>query len=232
MPKRKLTTDEESVEEFLKKNPNFKDFLRGYIEKEEEQIKKKLEEEKVELSENVKSNFKKHFDYDVENFKKQSLPGFKYQLELLEKSDRDFKLLKKSLNMNKNNSSLPLAKLKRPKLHLKGRNQNLKIYRVIPTDSTVTESSTSSSSKVLLLHGTKAPNVEGILKIGFKPSEKGRYGPGLYLIDSIDYAYNYGRSFAHVNGIYKKFGYFFVTEVNQADVQKPMKHFQTELSYQ
>ena len=46
-----------------------------------------------------------------------------------------------------------------------------KIFRVVPNEKTLREPKSSSRSNILLLHGTKAPNVKGILRSGFKPSE-------------------------------------------------------------
>ena len=46
--------------------------------------------------------------------------------------------------------------------------KTVKIHRVTQNSNTSASSSTSNCSKVLLLHGTKVKNVDGILKTGFK----------------------------------------------------------------
>ena len=55
------------------------------------------------------------------------------------------------------------------------------MYRVNPTDATENETKTSKKLKLLLLHGTKGSNVAGILKVGFKPSKIGTFGPGEFI---------------------------------------------------
>ena len=90
----------------------------------------------------------------------------------------------------------------------------MKIYRVVSNDNT----QPSDSSKVLWLHGTEAPNVEGILKTGFKPSKKGSYGAGVYMTDSFSYASNYGKfSFVQDSEVVKKVRYIFVNEVEELE---------------
>ena len=126
---------------------------------------------------------KKICEYDVPSFKKPVLPGFQYRLELLKTNDPDYKLLANSIITN---DSLREG--------TKQKTQSLKIYRVISNEKSSTKS--NSSNQILLLHGTKAQNVEGILKTGFKPSIRGLYGPGVYLTNSFNYAYNYGMCFA------------------------------------
>ena len=219
------------IDEFLKTNPNLEGFLRDYIEKAKAEINKEIEKEVIK---EIILETKNTLEYDVGQFKKPFHTEFKYKLEQLESSDSEFKIFEGSLNLERaqnGNSSLQF-KLNETKLKLKDDKTTLKIYRVIPTAKVSTQSSSSSSSQVLLLHGTKAPNVEGILKTGYKPSQKGSRGAGVYLTDSIDYAYNYGNCFAQEQGTVKKFSYVFVNKIKQADVQDPAKHFQSVMSFQ
>ena len=53
-----------------------------------------------------------------------------------------------------------------------------KILRVVPTKKRKMED--NEASNLLLLHGTPAANVMGILKEDFIPSKKGKHGPGVY----------------------------------------------------
>ena len=69
-------------------------------------------------------------------------PEQKYILEDIEKDHDDYKLLETCLNQEK----------------------TLKIYRVVSTDATEKQSSTSEGSKLLLLHGTKGTYANKILK--------------------------------------------------------------------
>ena len=170
------------IEEFLKNNPNYKAFLTNYIEKEKAEIYYEVGTAKKE---ELIEKFKKL--YNVATFKKSVLPKFKYKLELLKNDNSDLKLLKESLSLNE--------------LYDWKTNNTVTLYRVISTDNCSTESKNSHYTQYLLLHGTKPPNVEGILKTGFKPSEKGSYGPGVYITNSIKCAYGYARGIAREQGL-------------------------------
>ena len=159
------------------------------------------------------------FEYDVGCFKNDELQGSKYKLEQLQGDDDDFKLLENTINYKDmpkvtsigNNTTVEVM----PKV--------LKIYRVVANGS----ASASDRSKVLLLHGTKAANVGGILKTGFKPSERGCYGPGVYMTDSFSYACNYGKgSFVQESGVVKKFRYIFVNEVEKVEGRAAPEHLE------
>ena len=62
-----------------------------------------------------------------------------------------------------------------------------------PADENADENADEES--VLLLHGTKSKSIDGILKEGFLPSATGSKGPGVYLINNINVAQNYGRTY-------------------------------------
>lgn len=79
------------VEDFLSKYPNFKNFLNDFIENENKYVKKETGEEKCK--EWAKKG-KKIIGYDVVDFKKTTIPGFKYKLECLRSDDSDYKVLK------------------------------------------------------------------------------------------------------------------------------------------
>ena len=82
------------VEEFSKSHPNCRDFLQDIVKKTEEEInKEKNDHEKGVEFEKAKVLC----EYDVANFKKTVLPGFKYKLELLKTNDPDYKLFLKNL---------------------------------------------------------------------------------------------------------------------------------------
>ena len=51
-------------------------------------------------------------------------------------------------------------------INLNNKGNTVRMYRIIITDSTSHQHDNSNGSQVLLLHGTKATNVKGILKTG------------------------------------------------------------------
>ena len=186
------------VEEFSKSNPNCGSFLQNFLKKREEKINKiKDDYKKGKVLEKVREIC----EYDVANFKKLAYPGFKYKLEMLNINDPDYTLLENSIK-----NDIILTK-------------GLKVYRVISNEETSTES--SDSNQILLLHGTKAQSVEGILKTGFNPSQQGSYGPGVYLTDSSNIAYDYSESFVTEKNSIRKFRYFFVNSVPNPEIQLP-----------
>ena len=138
--------------------------ITNIVEKSEAR-KEDLVKQAVEISEFDTSAFKKH------------LSDSKHELQLLKNNDPDYDLLKGSLGF-----SAETNRLKR----YSNKNVALRIYRV---KSNVESCSCPS---LLLLHGTKGCNVEGILKEGLRPSSSGRLGPGIYLTNSFEMAHHYG----------------------------------------
>ena len=207
-----MPSTKSKVEEFLRRYPYHKTFLNNLIKKDEHKMNEELEEDnKEEIVEKAK-NF---FEFDIEDLKKSFSDGFKYKLEFLNNDNSDYKVIQssiKSIGKSLDNVSDRLSSSNSDK---KENTEVSRIFRVIPNNKALIKSKTSSCSKVLLLHGTKAPNVEGILKTGFKPSQKGLYGPGVYLTDSLNYACGYGECFAQDKGIVKKYRYVFVNKVER-----------------
>ena len=107
----------------------------------------------------------------------------------------------------------------------------IKIYRVDPADKLSAAPSTCKGSKVLLLHGTQAPNIKEILKTGFKPSQDEMLGPGVYHSDSISKASKYGKCWAQENGVVKKFTYCFINQIENIGKLTPKKQFEKEVYY-
>ena len=185
--KHKVKSIKNKVEDFLKYHPKGRNILTNIVETWEEKIN---EEEDVYKKGTVFEKAKEFCKYDVANFKKSALPGFKYKLELLKTNDADYEFLESSIKSNENFSTKILKYL----LKIKHKTEGLKIYRVVSNDKNLKES--SDSNQILLLHGTKAQNVKGILKTGFNPSKNGSYGPGVYITNSFSYAYDYSKSYA------------------------------------
>ena len=74
-----------------------------------------------------------------------------------------------------------------------------------------------------MLHGTHGPNVEGILKEDFRPSQAGAFGPGIYLTNSFQMAFKYGSCYANEDGVAKQMSYLIVNKVRQPNEEKPFE---------
>ena len=109
-------------------------------EEEFESTKKGLSEELCELF--------KHNKFDP----LKSPTDLKYKLEMLEKGNKDYKLLKKSLGLDLTDEQTVND--------VKG----FTIYKVKPADNSENKSDNPDGSNLLLLHGTEGKNVKGILK--------------------------------------------------------------------
>ena len=210
-----MYSSEKRLDEFIKSHLGPKNFLKHLCKLEKEKITTEIKKEKKEF-EKTKQYFLKEaeelFVYNTSNFKSSSV-GFKYHLELLDDNNSDCKLLRDSLGLN-NKENNCFARLKR-------KHKKPNFYKLKAPDEDVKESSDIPS--LLLLHGTKAPNVEGILKEGFKPSREGKFGPGVYLTDSFEMAFKYGHCFVNDEGVPKKSCYVFVNKVKYATAERPYK---------
>ena len=92
----------------------------------------------------------------------------KYNLEILSEDSDDFQLIKKSFH---NTSRCTV-----------GNNYNFKIKRICRVNKKRQSRKPKGieSEKILLFHGTRAQNVPGILRQGFKSSKHGLFGEGVY----------------------------------------------------
>ena len=90
-----------------------------------------------------------------------------YYLEVLAESSHDYQLIKMSLNNTGNMYSKTSNKVE---VSVKN------IYRIRSRNPR----KVNNLSKILVFHGTPRKNVPGILTSGFKSTEFGRFGPGVY----------------------------------------------------
>ena len=210
------------MEEFLDKYPRFTDFILGFVKNEEifanMEINKLNEQVVLNKAKAVLANIEKH-----ENLNKSSSAGSKYKVEKLEDNEGDYQFLEKSLKPSSDGC------INYYETDLINNSKSVHFYRVSPTGDTSKDS--SECTQVLLLHRTKATEVESILKSGFKPSQEGPRGPGVYLTDSINYAYQFGRCFARDDDKLKCFRYYFVCKTKQSQVKVPKKS-KKEIPYQ
>ena len=125
---------------------------------------------------------------------------FKYDFELLDSSSDEFKCIKEFISVT---STDYLQKL-------------LQIHKVFETNPTKT--SEVKRNNLMLFHGTNEKGVERILKEGFKNSEKGCFGKGVYMTDCSTIAVNYSSRVTSNRS--NKIRFVFVNEVLKSDTLK------------
>ena len=126
----------------------------------------------------------------------QTDKSFKYDYEKLDPASEEFNFLKETF-MSTYFGLLICLKF-----------NNFHIYKVNERNHVKT---TVKKSNLMLYHGTSQKGVTGILKEGFRNSEKGWFGKGVYMADSSEVAIRY----AAYNAEYSFSNYFiFVNEVS------------------
>ena len=91
------------------------------------------------------------------------------------------------------------------------------VYKIIETN--VTKTLKEKRSNLMLFHGTSERAARGILTSGFKNSEKGWFGKGVYMTDCSNTARYYSK------GMYKDgFDYVFVNEVVKSQYLQTFRH--------
>ena len=88
--------------------------------------------------------------------------------------------------------------------------KNFSIYKV--TENNQTKIEDDKRNNLMLLHGTKKTGATGILKTGFRNSERGWFGKGVYMTECSDVAFDY----SNPNGS-KLLSYIFVNEVLESE---------------
>ena len=124
--------------------------------------------------------------------------SFKYDYEKLDPASEEFNFLKKTFKTTSYNISYNNIK-------------EFEIYKVFQTN--LTKTTDENSNNLMLLHGTSKKGTTGILKEGFRNSEKGWFGKGVYMTDCINIALRY--SFMAGNNLSKR--YLFVNEVLESE---------------
>ena len=103
--------------------------------------------------------------------------SFKYNYEKLQPSTEEFKFLKETFMTTAFRLSFDINA------------DRLKIYKVNERNPVKTE--VKPVKNLMLFHGTSQKGAIGILKEGFRNSEKGWFGKGLYMTDCSYTAFNY-----------------------------------------
>jgi len=126
--------------------------------------------------------------------------SFKYDFELLDSSSNEFKFIKKFIKITAMNAM--------------NRNEKvLQIHKV--TQKNPTSLMDNKRNNLMLFHGTNEKGVEGILKEGFKNSEKGWFGKGVYMTDCSTAAVGYS-----IGAQNNRIKYVFVNEVLKSETLK------------
>ena len=205
-----MSFGKKDLDVFITANPHHKNELLAFYEKEVQNKNKRiqnseksLEEEKRKLINDVKSLLK----CDRPILTSREFVG-KYEVKNLHYTDSDYSRLKKSLQLKKWRES-----------GLVENQRTFKLHRVVQTTVPKTPPGLKTSS-LLLLHGTKAENVNKILRDGFKPSTEGKYGCGVYHTNCSEYASYYSDCYRYENNSIKKMTYLFVNKVQETAAPK------------
>ena len=188
-----MLSTKDKLETIIKKFPAHKIVLSDFYKAEE-----KLTKEEIETKKNEFHQTKDNTIQDVKNmFEAASLQiyssqEYRYCVEVLEKDHQDYLVLKKSLERPNQNQHKAVVSTAKGRLGLSENIEINKMHRIVQKDIIQNESRISDCPSLLLLHGTKLSNVEGILKEGFKPSKKGTFGPGVYLTNCCSVASSHG----------------------------------------
>ena len=200
------------LDEFLKNYSGPQSMLRDVYKFEKDKTTKEIETGN-EMCEKAKEYLLKEVNeifYDTSNFKRPSA-DFKHELELLDYDDPDYTFVHDSLGCS--NKNVAVVKYKKPK-----------IYKIKTSNESSLGPIVSDASSLLLLHGTVGQCVQGILKEGFRPSQCGSCGPGVYLTNSFEIASCYGRCFVSEEGVAQRISYFFVNKVMNTGNKIPNKN--------
>ena len=201
-----MLSNRTKLDEHLKIYPSHQSSLIKCFETEEKNLRDdiaRLQSEFCKTKEEIKRKIKELLVNKVDKLSGVVNHQLKYKIKPLVENHKDYQLLKKAITEDDLDFYYE-------------ENRKIKIHRVVPTDLSSNKTCISESSNTLLLHGTKTSNIEGILKIGFKPSTMGSYGPGVYLTDSYSLASVYGRNYIEENKNVKRNTCILVCEVNNS----------------
>lgn len=133
--------------------------------------------------------------------------SFKYNLKRLDLKTEEFKFIKEFFDL-----TIDPAHGFKNVFQIK----DFRIYKVLENSPRKTED--KKSNNLMLLHGTKKENATGILKTGFRNSESGWFGKGVYMTDCSYTAQDYSIDYSADNlGGTRFFNYVFVNEVLESE---------------
>ena len=132
---------------------------------------------------------------------------FKYNLKRLDLNAGEFEFIKEffDLTIDPVGSFKEVCQIK-----------DFCIYKVFENNPRKTED--KKSNNLMLFHGTIKESATGILKTGFKNSESGWFGKGVYMTECSDIAHDYSMDINADNlGGTRFFNYIFVNEVLESE---------------
>ena len=147
----------------------------------------------------------------MENINKDS---WKYNLQLLKETSDEFKLVKEFFNTTSTGHHFNTLELSQ-------------VYKVIEQNTKDTDN--VKSSNLMLFHGTSEKGVAGILETGYRNSEAGDFGRGVYLTESPDLASIYSAGRNPAPNIGKKTNFIFVNEILESQKLKTIFHHDLSL---
>ena len=127
--------------------------------------------------------------------------GWKYNLRPVRSTTEKYKFLIQSFNSSIVKDYGPLHTL-----------EEMQIYQVRETNLENVSDKNNNKNNVVLYHGTSFDNSAGILQNGFRISQRGHYGQGVYLTECTDLAIHYSRRQNNISGSNEK-NYVFMNEV-------------------
>ena len=127
---------------------------------------------------------------------------FKYEYDLLQSNSNDFKCIKEFFDITTTNTKIKI----------------LQIHKVSETNAP--KSLNKKRKNLMLFHGTNGQGVEGILKKGFKNSQDGKFGKGVYMTECPNVALSYSRGMPKNQS--NKIRFIFVNEVLQSETLKTL----------
>ena len=160
---------------------------------------------------------KKPFHYSINyssiysNFKNEKTS---YHLEILNKENKDFQLIKKSFYNTANacNSNVFSSYFKIKRI--------CRVHQDYPSR----KPEDIESEKILVFHGTPRKNVTGILREGFIPSKACHFGPGVYHSNFFSLCRIYANKDSRDDSYF-----YFINEIPMKYVSE--KHFIKDMNY-
>ena len=139
--------------------------------------------------------------------------SFKYDYEKLDPASEEFTFLKKTIMTT---SFLMMGYIKAKRFH---------IYKV--NERNLVKTAVKQINNLMLYHGTSQKGATGILKEGFRNSEKGWFGKGVYMTDCSETALSYSLSADYDCSI----SFIFVNEVLKSEKMQTFEYYLTNIKH-
>ena len=137
--------------------------------------------------------------------------SWKYGLQILEPITDEFKIVENFYDIASANY-----------FHISKNLHNFKIYKI--NEQNTKEAVGEQINNLMLFHGTSKSGVAGVLKEGFRNSEKGIFGKGVYLTESSYIAFIYSEVHIRFLDFESYDFYILVNEVLESDRLKTTEY--------